>query len=190
MINSNPAIAAHPINDLIKNRWSSLAFSEKPVEKEKVMSLLEAARWAPSSYNEQPWNYVVGYMGDETHKKLAECLAEGNSWAKTAPVLMLSIANLLFIINKSTNLHAIHDTGAASVSMALQATDMDMVMHQMGGYSKDIACENFNIGADHAPVAMIAIGYPGDAANLPESLKTRESAKRTRKPIEEIIWKQ
>lgn len=180
MINSNPAPADHPIHDLIKNRWSPRAFAEKTVESEKIDSLLEAARWAPSSFNEQPWRYVVGIKGDETHAKLTECLVEGNAWAKAAPVLMLSVAKKLFDRNQKPNRHYLHDTGAASTIMALQATELGLFIHQMAGYDLDKARELFHIDETYEPAAMIAIGYP------PENL---QPADRTRNPIEDIRWK-
>lgn len=189
MINSKPAPAGHPMNDLIANRWSPIAYANKPVEEEKLKSLLEAARWAPSSFNEQPWSYIVGRKGDEFHTKLSECLAEGNNWAKESPILMLSVAKTFFDHKHKPNRHYMHDTGAASVLMAIQATDMDLVMHQMAGFDSDKARENFNINEDYEPAAMIAIGYPGDAESLPDDMKEREQTPRSRKPFEDMIWK-
>ena len=180
MINSKPANPDHPILDVIKNRWSPVAYSNEPVAEEKVMSLLEAARWAPSSFNEQPWSYVVGFKGDETHKKLAETLNDGNAWAREVPVLMLSLASLKFSRNDKPNRHAMHDTGCATGFMFLQATGMDLYMHEMAGFDSDKAREFFKISEDYEPAAMIAIGHPGDSD---------EDSPRERKSVDEMIWK-
>lgn len=188
MINSKPAIPDHPISEVIANRWSPLAFTDKPVEKDKVMSLLEAARWAPSSFNEQPWNYIVGHQGDEIHSKLEECLVEGNSWAKKAPILMLSIAKTFFERKHKPNRHRLHDTGAASAYMALQATELDLIMHQMAGFDDEKARQLFNISDDFEPAAMIAIGYPGDEGKLSDDLKARQKGPRIRRNAEDLIW--
>lgn len=189
MINNKPAPTDHPIADLIANRWSPIGYTDKPVEDEKLNVLLEAARWAPSAYNEQPWSYVVGRKGDDIHTKLSECLVEGNSWAKEAPILMLSIAKNFFEHKHKPNRHGMHDTGAASTLMAIQATDLDLVLHQMSGYNSEKAKESFNINEDYESAAMIAIGYPSGAESLPGDMKEREQAPRSRKPFEDMIWK-
>lgn len=189
MIQDKTARTNYPVIPVIANRWSPLAYSDKPVEKEKVMSLLEAARWAPSSFNEQPWSYVVGYKGDETHAKLADCLNEGNSWAKGAGVLMLSVAKTFFDHKHKPNRHYMHDTGCAGGFMFLQATEMNLYMHQMAGYDLERARKSFGIPEDFEPAAMIAIGYPGDHDALPDELKEREQSPRSRKSTEDLIWK-
>ena len=190
MLNSKPAKTEFPVAELIANRWSPVGIDpEKPVSEEEVGSLLEAARWAPSSYNEQPWRYVVGYKGDERHGQLAECLVDGNAWAREAAVLMLSVAKLKFERNDKANHHAMHDVGAASVSMHLQATELGLAMHQMAGFEIDKARELFNIDETFQPVAMIAIGYERAAEQLADGLKERDLAPRQRKPHDELIWK-
>lgn len=188
MINNKPAKTDHPILPVIQNRWSPVAFSDTPVEKEKVESLLEAARWAPSSFNEQPWQYIVGFQGDETHQKLADCLVEGNAWAKTVPVFMLSIAKTFFEHHHKPNRHYMHDMGMATMALVLQATDMDLATHQMAGFSLEKAREAFNITEDFEPGSMIAIGYPGSAEELPDDLREREEAPRVRKDSDEMLW--
>ncbi len=189
MINSRPAKTEHEILDVIANRYANMAFDQREIEKDKIASLLEAARWAPSSYNEQPWQYVIGYKGDETHAKLAECLMDGNAYARVAPVLMLSVAKKFYAFNKSENRHAMHDVGCATGYMYLQATAMDLGMHEMGGFSVEKARESFGIGDDFEPAAVIAVGYPGDVATLPDGVRERATAPRTRKAVEEMIWK-
>lgn len=190
MLNTKPADAAHYINELIKNRYSALGIDpNQPVEKEKFESMLEAARWAPSSYNEQPWSYVVGFKGDENHQKLASCLVEGNSWARQAPILMLSVAKKKFTFNNSENRHHMHDVGAANAIMHLQATDLGLAMHQMAGFNVEKARQIFNIGEEYEPASMIAVGYLlQDKSILPESLQKREASKRTRKEFEKMFW--
>lgn len=190
MIHSKPAKTDFPILDVIKNRWSPVGFdSSRGVSREKIDSLLEAARWAPSSFNEQPWQYVIGIAGDAVHGKLADCLVEGNSWAKEAPVLMLSIAKTFFDHKHKPNRHHMHDTGAANVLMHLQATDLDLAMHQMEGFSVEKAREHFSIGDEYEPASMIAIGYPSSSVDsLPDGLRERDSGERQRKPHASMLW--
>lgn len=151
-------------------------------------ALLEAARWAASSFNEQPWSYVVGHKGDETFEKLGDCLMDGNSWAKEAGVLILSVAKTFFEHKHKPNRHYMHDTGAASATLHLQATSMGLYMHQMAGFDVDKAREHFKIPEDYEPAAMGAIGYPGDHDALSEELKKREQSPRSRKSIQEMLW--
>ncbi len=188
MLNSKPAPLSYSVHPLIQNRWSSMAISSQSVDPALVASLLEAARWAASSYNEQPWSYVVGYLGDENHSKLASCLVEGNSWARLAPVLMMSVADYYFSHNHKPNRHYMHDVGAANATMHLQATELGLSFHQMAGFENEKAEELFGIGDEHEAVSIIAIGYPGEASHLPENLREREVALRSRKSFEEMFW--
>ncbi len=191
MLKEKPAPNLYPIHELIKNRWSTYGFDPNtPVEKEKINSILEAARWAPSSYNEQPWSYVIGFKGDEIHQKLADCLVEGNNWAKGAPVIILSITKKDFDFNKQFNRHYLHDTGAASAYMFLQAIDLGLGMHQMAGFSIEKAREHFNVGENYEPGSMIAVGYIlKDLASLPKEIRERETKERSRKAFETMLWK-
>ncbi len=189
MLNNRKAETKHPVLDVIANRWSPYAYVNTPVEKEKIMSLLEAARWAASSYNEQPWAYIVGFNGDENFKKLASLLAEGNAWAKTVPVLMLSTAKKKFARNEKPNRHYMHDVGAASALMALEATELDLAFHQMAGFDVEKAITECDMGEDYEPGAMIAIGYYGDQDALSDDLKGRETAPRARKDMKDVLWK-
>jgi nitroreductase len=179
-----------PIHDLLRRRWSPRAFSDRPVEPEKLRSLLEAARWAPSSYNEQPWAYLVATQDDPgEYARLLSVLVEGNmAWARRAPVLMLSLAKLNFERNSKPNRHAFHDVGLATANLVTQATAMGLVVHQMAGFSVEKARELFSVPAGWEPVAAIALGYPGEADSLPESRRDRELAPRSRKPLEEFIF--
>ena len=133
------------------------------------------------------WN--IKFDGDENHQKLAECLVEGNSWAKQAPILMLSIAKKKFTFNNTSNRHDMHDVGAANALMHLQATDLGLAMHQMAGFDVEKSIKTFNIDEEHEPASMIAVGYLlEDKSVLPENIKKREEAKRERKDFDKMFW--
>jgi nitroreductase len=182
----------HLINELAKRRWSPRAFDEsKQVEREKILSLLEAARWAPSCFNEQPWRYLVFDGSDaEALKRARGCLIGFNVWATKAPVLLLSIARESFINNSRPNRHAQHDLGLASGSLVLEAVNQGLIAHQMGGFDAEKARREFGIPAGHTPMAMIAIGYPrvNGLDDLPRDLKAAELQPRTRKPIGQVAF--
>ena len=184
------ADSQHPINDLIQQRWSPLAFADKTVEPKKLCSLLEAARWAASSYNEQPWSFIVATKDNQPElDRLLGCLAEGNQeWAKNAPVLMLSVAKLYFERNGVENRHAFHDVGAAATLLAIQAMANGLFIHQMAGFDVPKAREVYGISEGYEPVAAIALGYLGDSKTLSEKLQQRENAPRTRKPLEKFVF--
>jgi nitroreductase len=184
-----PAETQYPIHDVLRRRWSPRAYSEQLVEVETLRSLFEAARWAPSSNNEQPWHFIVGTKADPSaYDRLFACLKEGNKkWVFRAPVLMLSIARLNFEDEGTPNRHALHDTGMAALSLCLQATAMGLIAHQMAGFDIEKARTDLKIPPAHEPVAMIAVGYPGDAAALPDYLRERELKPRERKPVTEFV---
>jgi len=184
------ADTAYPINELLQRRWSPRAFSDKMVETDKLRSLFEAARWASSSNNEQPWSFIIATKDDEnTYRRLFECLKEGNKkWAFRAPVLMLSVARLNFEDEGTPNRHAFHDTGMAVFSLVVQATALGLMVHQMAGFDVEKARTELKIPDGHEPVAMIAVGYPGDPDILPDRLKQRELLPRERKPIAEFVF--
>ena len=182
-----PADTLYPIHDLLRQRWSSRAFDDRPIEPEKLRSLCEAARWAPSSNNEQPWRFIVANKdyGTEWNRLLA-CLVEGNrTWAYRAPVLILSVASLNFEDDSTPNRHALHDTGMAVENLVLQATALGLSAHQMAGFDVEKARADLKIPSGYEPVAMIAVGYPGDLASLPDRLRERELQPRSRRPISE-----
>jgi nitroreductase len=187
-----PAITQVPIVDLIANRWSPRAFdASKPVSHEQILALLEAARWAPSCFGDQPWRFIVwDKNADATAWQQAfDCVVPNNqTWVKAAPVLMLVCADTLFGHNQSPNRWAQYDTGAAAENLCLQASSMGLAVHQMGGFNSDLAREKFNIPAQYTPMAMLAVGYEGDANNLPDELKARELAERKRRPISELFF--
>jgi len=179
----------HPIHDLLRRRWSPRAFSERMVEPEILRSLFEAARWAPSSNNEQPWHFIVGTKSEVTaYDRLFQCLKEGNKkWAFRAPVLMLSVARLNFEDEGIPNRHALHDTGMAAFSLTMQATALGLVVHQMAGFEIDKARTDLGIPSEFEPVAMIAVGYPGDPSELPDYLRERELKPRERNAIGKFV---
>ena len=184
-----PGAAVRPINALLEGRWSSRAISGRTVEREKLATLFEAARWAPSCFNEQPWCYVIATQDDsESFERMASCLVDGNAWAKSAYLLGLSIAKPRFARGGKPNIHAWHDVGAASLNLFLQATELGLYMHEMAGFNRERAKEVIGLDDDHEPVAMIAIGYPADPAALPEPLRVKESAPRERRGVEQFVF--
>jgi len=187
---SKPAASASPVHEVIRNRWSPRAYDTRAVEPEKLRSLFEAARWAASSGNQQPWFYIVATKDDpENFQKVLSTLVETNQvWAKNAPVLALSAARTLNEQTGKPNRHAFHDVGAASATLALEASALGLEIHQMGGVLPDKAREVFGIPEGFEVVAGIALGYPGDPNSLAEKLKERELAPRTRKPESSFVF--
>jgi len=181
-----PAQTDYPIIELLQRRWSPRAFSDRMVEPEKLLSLFEAARWAPSSFNEQPWYFVFATSEKPAeHAQLLSCLIERNQeWARLAPVLMVSIAKLNFDRTGKTNRHAFYDVGMAVGNLMTQATALDLFVHQMAGFSPEKVAELYHIPPEFEPVAAIAIGYGGDVEALPESFRAAELGPRSRKPIQ------
>jgi nitroreductase len=186
---SNTAPVEYPVQELIKNRWSPRAFSDKLVSPEVLQSLFEAARWAPSSNNEQPWAYIVATKDSpENFEKSLGALVEFNAnWAKKAAVLVIAVAQLAFSKNNAPNRNAQYDVGAASLQLSLEATARGLVVHQMAGFDPETAKEAYDIPQGWEPIAAMAIGYPGDASSLAEPYQTREKAPRTRKRIREFV---
>ena len=184
-----PADTQYPIHDLMRQRWSPRAFDDRSIELDKLRSLFEAARWAPSSNNEQPWRFLVATKDNKIeHDRLLNCLVEGNrQWAHRAPVLLLSVAKLQFD-DGSPNRHALHDTGMAVENLALQATVSGLVVHQMAGFLIDRARADCQIPEGYEPVAMMAVGYPGDLSRLPDRLRARETQPRVRQPVTEFVY--
>jgi nitroreductase len=178
------------VHDLIKERRSPLAYSERSVGREELRSLLEAARWAASSYNQQPWHFIVATKEDpREYERVLNCIVPANAlWAGKAPVLMLSVAKLAYDSNGAPNRHALYDVGQATANLAIQATALGLALHQMGGFDMERAREEFQIPEGYEPVAAIAVGYPGDPASLPEGLRARASAPRTRRELKEFVF--
>jgi nitroreductase len=183
-------VFGYPVHEFIRKRRSPRAFSTKSVEAETLGSLLEAARWAPSSFNEQPWNFIVATQQNRPDfERLLACLTQFNiEWARHAPVLMLSIARLISESSGKPNRHAFHDVGQSIAGLTFQATAFGLVVHQMAGFDVQKARHEFSIPDDHEPVAVAAIGYPGDPATLSDKLRARELAPRKRKLLREFVF--
>lgn len=185
----NPAPAEFPIHELIANRWSPRAFADQDVAPETLRSLFEAARWAPSSSNEQPWSFIVAVRSDPGNfEKALQPLVEFNvNWARHAAVLGFAVCELAFAKNQAPNRNAQYDTGAAMALLSIEATARGLFVHQMAGFDPDTAREVFAIPAGFEAIAAFAIGYPGDADSLPQPLRDREIAPRSRKPIRDFV---
>jgi nitroreductase len=180
-----------PIHELLAKRWSPRAFDvHRPVTSEQLKSLLEAARWAPSCNGDQPYRYLLWRRDrdPEGWQKAFDCLSENNrKWVKNVPVLMLSCAGSVFSHNGKPNRYGPHDTGAASVCLALQGAALGLAVHQMGGYDAARARQSFGIPEEYTPMAMIAIGYQASADVLDEETRAKELKPRSRKPISDLF---
>jgi nitroreductase len=180
----------YPIHELLAKRWSPYAFQDKPVAKADLCSLFEAARWAPSSFNEQPWSYIVATKENtDEFERLLSCLVEANQiWAKAAPVLALGIVSLTFKRNDKINRAAVHDLGLAAGNLLVEATARGLHVHQMIGILPDRARELYGIPEGFDVWTGIAIGYKGDPALLPDALKDRDLTSKPRKPLGEFVF--
>jgi nitroreductase len=174
----------------IHQRWSARAFSDRQVGAAELVSVFDAARWAPSSGNGQPWRFLAGQLGDSTYGKILSALVDFNkSWASKAPVLILGTALSINPKNRNPNAYALFDLGAASFSIALQAESMGLTAHQMAGFDHEAARTALAIPEEYALGSVIALGYPGEPSALAnEELKKRELAPRERKPLSEIVF--
>ncbi|OAI07496.1 nitroreductase [Methylomonas methanica] len=186
------AITQVNIHDLIASRWSPRAFDpDKAVSLQDLTAVLEAARWAPSCFNDQPWRFVVC---DKTSNLAAwqnalSVIAEKNQlWAKNAPVLILTVAMQNFNHNGKANRFAAYDTGAASLSLCLQANALGLITHQMGGFDADKARQVLNLPDDCTPMAMLALGYQAEANTLVEDFQAGEQAERSRAALEQRFY--
>jgi nitroreductase len=189
-VSQKPAPTSAPIHDLLGRRWSPRAFDSRPVEPDKLRSLFEAARWAASSYNAQPWYFIIATKDDpENFHRVLECFVEFNqSWAKNAPVVGLSVARLKFEHNGEPNRHAFHDVGQAMANLAIQATALGIEVHQMAGIHPEKARQLFGIPEGYEAVAGFALGYPGDPSSLSDQMREREIAPRERKPLASFVF--
>jgi nitroreductase len=185
-----PAETRYPVHDLIARRWSPRALEPRPVPAGQIRSLLEAARWAASSFNEQPWSFLVARREDAAEfERMLACLVPANqAWAKNAGVLMLTVAKRTFTRNDRPNRVALHDIGLAAATLTLQATELNLRVHQMGGIDAEKIRETYGIPEGYDPVTAIAIGYPGSLEQLPEGLRAEEQAPRERKLQSEFVF--
>lgn len=176
--------------DLIKKRKSPVAFSDQEVTKNQLEQLFEAARWAASCFNEQPWRFIVATkdQGDHYKKVLNGINPHNQTWAQNAAVLMLTFAKKTFERNGKPNMHSWHDLGLAVGNMSAQATSMGLYLHQMAGIVRENILHDFAIPGDYDVVSGIALGYKLDIEDVPEDLKARETKERTRKPLNETVF--
>ncbi len=177
-----------PIHELLARRWSPRALSDRRLEPSAVISLFEAARWAPSSYNEQPWVFLAATADDAAgHARLADLLVAGNAWARRAPLLIVACTRDTFTRNGEKNRHAQHDLGLAVENLLLEAYALGLVSHAMAGFDAQRARAELNLPAGYEALTMIAVGYPGDPAQLDEKLRASELQARQRKPLEQVV---
>ena len=179
----------YDIHPLLKKRWSPRAFSEKPIENEKLQRMFEAARWSPSASNEQPWAYIFGKKGDETYNKIMSSLVEFNQiWSQFAPVLIVACAKKDVVKGEGENLYRMYDIGQAVAHFTFQAASEGLYVHQMAGFDAEKTNELFHIPANFEAVTVLAIGYMGDPKVLHPKLEKLEVAARERKPLKEFIF--
>jgi nitroreductase len=179
-----------PIHEPIGRRWSPRAFSERPVQPEKLLSLFETARWASSSSNEQPWAFIVATNADpKNYEAMLGVLVDFNrGWARKAPVLILTLAHTQFDKDGCPNRHAFYDLGQAAANLSLQATAIGLATHPMAGFNVEAARQRFAVPEGWEPVSVIALGYPGDPGSLDDTLRQRELAQRQRKPLSSFVF--
>jgi len=189
----NPAITQTPIDETLASRWSGRAYdATKAVSQTQIISLLEAARWAPSCFGDQPWRFIVWDKTTDIKawQQAFDCLVPANqSWVKDSPVLVLVCADTLFGHNQKPNRWAQYDTGAAAENLCLQASSIGLMAHQMGGFDADKAREAFAVPTQYVPMAMVAVGYAADISILEGEILARETAERKRKPLNELFFK-
>ncbi|MGI8772823.1 MAG: nitroreductase family protein [Acidobacteriaceae bacterium] len=175
--------------DVILHRWSPRSFSDRDVSADDLKKVFEAARWSASSFNEQPWRFFVGRRGDATYTRIFESLVTPNqAWAKTAPVLILSVARKHFSHNGDRNAHAWHDVGQATANLALQATALGLHTHSMAGFDHAKAQQAFRLPEDYETVSVTALGYVGDPSVLPDHLRKMEESPRQRKELKDLVF--
>ena len=178
------------IKEIIRKRKSLALFSDKEVEEEKLNQIFESARWAPSSFNEQPWRFIYAAKSDqENYKKMEDSLTDGNrKWAGSAPVLITVLAKTNFTHNNMENKHAYYDVGQAVATLALQATDLGLYLRQMAGFFSDKITEGLGVPEGYDPVAIIALGYAGEVKeDTDERLAWKQNHTRTRKELAEVV---
>ena len=189
-MNIKTAATDYPILQVLAERWSPYGFEDRPVAATDLRSLFEAARWAASSYNEQPWNYLVATSENSAEfGRILSCLVEANqAWAKEAPVLVLGIVSLRFARNNQDNRAAVHDLGLAAGNLLAEATTRGLSVHQMIGILPDKARELYQIPEHFEAWTALAIGYKADPTKLPDALRERDMVPRQRKPLNKFVF--
>lgn len=187
---SKSASPDHPIHELISERWSPYSYSNRPVPQADLLSIFEAARWAASSFNEQPWRYIVATRDrTDDFERILSCLLDGNrTWAKEVPTLALGCIRTTFSRNNKPNRVAQHDLGLASASLSLEATSRGVYVHQMAGLMADKAREVFGIPEGFEAVTALALGYRSESGTGDSSLLARDERPRTRRPLDEFVF--
>lgn len=176
------------LHDVLNQRFSPRAFSARDVSDHELELVLEAARWAPSSMNEQPWRFVVTRRGSEEHGRLLASLNPSNQvWVDKAPVLILAMVHRTLSRNGQINHHARHDLGLATAHFTAQATALGMGVHILGGFSAEAARAAFHVPEDLDIVSVLVLGFPGDPDQLPENLRERETRRSARHPLSELV---
>jgi nitroreductase len=184
-----PATTAYPVHELIRNRWSPRSFSAEPIAQDTLNQVFEAASWAFSAMNAQPWQYIYAHKADtEAFQKILDTLMPGNQpWAKNAAVLIIALANTTHA-DGQPNGAAMHDLGAANATLFLEATALGIYGHVMGGFDREKARRDFHLLDNLAPAVVIGLGYLGEAEQLEEPFLSREKAARSRKPVVEFAF--
>ena len=184
-----PATTTYPVHELIRNRWSPRSFSAQPIAPDTLNQLFEAASWAFSAMNAQPWQYIYAHKADtEAFQKILDTLMPGNQpWAKNAAVLIIALAKTTHA-DGQPNGAALHDLGAANATLFLEATALGIYGHVMGGFDREKARRDFNLPEGVAPAVVIGLGYLGEAEQLEEPFLSREKAARARKPVAEFAF--
>lgn len=184
------AVPDFPVHPLVAARWSPYGFSDKAVPEADLAAILEAARWAPSSYNEQPWRFILARRSEAAaFDAMLSCLVEGNqAWAKYVPVLMIGVAMTTFERNGKPNKAAHHDLGLAAGNICTEATARGLCVHQMIGIVPERVRELYKVPEGAEPLTALAIGYLGDGSNLPEALRERDKGARSRRPVEGFVF--
>ena len=178
------------IHELIKKRRSTVLFTDKPIDGDSIQSLFEAARWAPSSRNEQPWCFIYVLKSDPDFTEWLDCLSLNNQkWAKNASMLLLTAAQCISDYNNKENPYAVHDTAMAYSNLVFQALAMGLSVHPMGGYDKEKMKKLMSLPDDFQPLVVAAIGYKSTSEGFDEELVKRENRERIRKPVESIAFR-
>ena len=179
------------LHDVIQKRRSPVIFSDKLIEEAKIDLMFEAARWAPSSMNEQPWRFIYASRDNtKSFKKLFDCLLEGNKpWNESVPLLILAIEKNNFDYKNRPNIYAKYDVASAVANLTFQANFMNLWVHQMAGFDAEIAKNTFNVPEGFKPLIMLSVGYLGDVYSADENLKKRDREKRKRKPLNELVFR-
>jgi nitroreductase len=189
-VTTRTAATDHPIQAWIAERWSPYVFGPKSPSDDDIRSLFEAARWAASSYNEQPWRYIIAKRDDaDEFAKLLSTLVDGNqAWAKAAPLLALGVVSNNFQRNGKPNKAAVHDLGLASATLTSEATNRGLAVHQMIGILPDRARDLYAIPDDAEAITGLAIGYAAEPGSGPDAFTERDQGERTRRPLSEFVF--